>query len=94
MKKTLLLAFIIFSLIACSSDSKNENKPIWFQDKDGDGFGNAAVTQKGAKQPTSYVKNNTDCDDSDPFIHPDMPEIANNDIDEKCDNVDLGLPPR
>lgn len=37
----------------------------WYQDADGDGYGNAEVTVEECGQPEGYVLNNTDCDDTD-----------------------------
>jgi len=36
----------------------------WYQDMDGDGYGNAAVTQSYCNQPMGYVSNSNDCNDN------------------------------
>jgi hypothetical protein len=42
----------------------------WYQDNDGDGKGNPAVSQAACSQPIGYVSNNLDCDDSNVAVCP------------------------
>jgi hypothetical protein len=42
----------------------------WFRDADGDGFGNPAQSVVACSQPSGYVLNNSDCDDTNPSINP------------------------
>jgi len=44
-----------------------ECAPIsWYEDSDGDSYGNPAVTQTACTQPTGFVTNADDCNDSNP----------------------------
>lgn len=40
----------------------------WYEDADGDGLGNPNNTQNDCEQPTGFVDNNDDCDDTDASI--------------------------
>lgn len=61
---------------------------VWYEDEDGDSYGNAAVTIEDCTQPAGFVANDDDCDDEDEDVHPGAADIANNSIDENCDGVD------
>jgi hypothetical protein len=66
---------------ACGGDC-NDTDPainpntVWYQDFDGDGYGNLSSSIQQCSQPTGppeYVLNNTDYDDFDPNIYPGGP---------------------
>ncbi len=56
----------------------------FYLDRDGDGYGNPAVTTMTCAVPAGYVDNAYDCDDSSGLVHPSATEICN-DIDDDCD---------
>ena len=68
-------------------DENVDNVVPWFIDNDGDGFGETGSEPiLSCQQPDGYVDNDTDCNDQDDGIHPNMLEICDPDyIDEDCD---------
>jgi hypothetical protein len=68
----------------------DEGCVTYYQDSDGDTYGNAAVSQVATSQPAGYVANANDCDDTDANVNPGATEICNG-IDDNCDgNIDEG----
>jgi hypothetical protein len=57
---------------------------LWYQDADGDGFGNVSNTLSSCVQPSGYVSNNQDCNDSNAAIKPTAVEVCNA-TDDDCD---------
>ena len=62
----------------------------WYLDDDGDGYGDASATTEDCDQPSDYVSDDTDCDDTDDEVYPGADEYCD-DVDEDCDStVDEG----
>ena len=63
----------------------------WYQDADGDGYGNLAITKDSCSIPSGYVSNNTDCNDASNAIYPGAQESCNG-MDDDCDqSIDEAL---
>ena len=62
----------------------------YYADTDGDGYGAGTATNACA-QPTGYVTNSSDCNNSNAAVNPAATEICNS-IDDDCDTqIDEGL---
>ncbi len=49
----------------------------YYQDADGDGYGNPSITIQACNPQSGYVANNTDCNDSNAAVYPGAAEICN-----------------
>ena len=58
----------------------------YYLDSDGDGFGDAAVSQVACSAPIGYVTDNTDCDDSNADMYPNGPSTETG-IDNDCNGT-------
>jgi len=90
-----VVSVVMTSSIACASPLADTSNIVtaqvfststYYRDLDGDGFGNAASgTIEACSSSQGYVSNNTDCNDSNPTVHPGAMEICGNNIDDDCD---------
>ena len=68
MKYLNFLLLVLFGttilLTSCKDDDNACVETTWYEDADGDGLGNSAVSQDACDQPTGYVADNTDTDDT------------------------------
>ena len=61
----------------------------WYADADGDGDGDFNTSDVECYQPSGYVSNSDDCDDSEPDAYSGAPIICNDGIaDNDCNTVD------
>ena len=72
-----------------SDDCQEQN--TYYEDADGDGYGNPEVSQTAATAPEGFVEDNTDCDDGDSAVNPGAQEVCNG-FDDDCDGqIDEGV---
>jgi hypothetical protein len=58
----------------------------WYADTDGDGFGDAGSTDIDCDQPSGFVADDTDCDDTVATTYPGADETCNG-VDDDCDGT-------
>ncbi|MBU0504542.1 MAG: putative metal-binding motif-containing protein [bacterium] len=58
--------------------------PTWYQDSDGDTYGDSRITTSNCEQPDGFAALASDCDDTLNTVYPGAPEI-DDDNDNNCD---------
>ncbi|MED5373397.1 MAG: MopE-related protein [Myxococcota bacterium] len=72
-------------------DESATDATTWYADSDGDGYGDASSTQDACDQPSGYVSDTSDCDDSDASVNPAGTEVCDG-VDNDCDgSADAGV---
>ena len=59
---------------------------VWYEDVDGDSYGDAASSMEVCDQPDGFVTDDTDCDDADPTTSPGADELCDS-RDNNCDGI-------
>ncbi len=71
-------------------DGTVDDNPVdadsWYADTDGDGYGDAGTVVEACSQPSGYLADDTDCDDTDAAVFPGADEYCNG-IDDDCDGT-------
>ncbi|MFM9056211.1 MAG: MopE-related protein, partial [Bacteroidota bacterium] len=70
--------------LADDADSNVSGQLTWYADSDGDTFGTSGTSVSACVQPSGYVLDDGDCDDSNAAVNPDAQETCNT-IDDDCD---------
>jgi len=58
----------------------------WFQDADGDGYGDSTVNDVECTAPSGYIADGGDCDDADQAVNPAADEYCDG-VDNDCDGT-------
>ena len=66
--------------MADDDDSGVTDPETWYADSDSDGYGDSSSTDEACEQPSGYVEDDTDCDDTADDVNPGA--------DEECDATD------
>ena len=57
---------------------------LWYADADGDGYGDPNSTADSCEQPSGFVLDNTDCDDTDADVRPGAVDAPYDGLDADC----------
>jgi len=72
------------------SDCDGVVEAIWFEDADGDSWGDEDEMQDVCDPGDGWVQVAGDCDDSRATVYPDAPEVCGDGVENSCDGVALG----
>ncbi len=62
-------------------------RTTWYDDTDGDGYGDLSTATTTCAAPTATVTDSTDCDDTVTAVNPGATEVCNGGVDDDCNGV-------
>jgi hypothetical protein len=68
------------------ADSDATDRSVFYADADGDSYGDADETELVCEQPSGFVQNSQDCDDSSADVNPVAAEVCDNE-DNDCNGL-------
>jgi Putative metal-binding motif/FG-GAP repeat len=68
-------------------DDYPADPPSWYDDADGDGFGDPSTEVRSCDAPSGYISDGTDCNDSTADAAPGLPELCLDGLDTNCDGL-------
>ncbi len=81
----------------CDGKINDDDEPVdittWFEDRDGDDFGDPYTEATGCTAPAGTATNGDDCDDSEADVHPGASEVCGDGFDNDCDGSANGCRP-
>jgi hypothetical protein len=75
----------------CDGEVDEGLTDIYYEDVDGDRFGDGGSTREACEPQPGYVTNDEDCDDRNENVYPGAPEVCNGEDDDCDGEVDEGL---
>ena len=71
----------------CDGVIDNDVQTTYYADTDADGYGDASSSLDACSQPSGYVTNGSDCNDTNSDIKPGALDNTNDDVDNDCDGT-------
>ena len=68
-------------------DEDPQNGDTYYPDVDGDGYGGTDSGVVACEQPEGTIEDGSDCDDSDPDVHPGVEDVCGDWVDNDCNGV-------
>ena len=92
MKKFLFVFIALFIagavFITCDEEDDGKQSITYYQDSDGDGYGNSSVSvTSDSGAPSGYVSNSGDCNDGDDTINPGADDPCGDGVDDDCNGI-------
>ena len=70
----------------CDTSVDEGLKSTYYQDQDGDGYGNSSTSLQACSKPTGYATRPGDCNDTNAVIYPGATEVCDS-LDNNCNAV-------